>query len=334
MSLNNVIDDKIESPGDLLGEISNMFNLGRVFDFKRLDGGIVNSSYDVKTNRGRFIFQSLSPIFTKEVIHDYQEVQSYLRTNELHVPVLLRGNDFKPYVSVLDNLWRVFEYIHHDPVKIFTPQLAFETGRTVGKFHEIMSHSDFRPKFHLDGFHDTRAIVEKLDKIMTEYECDDESKRMGDFVRNNIKDHLLATALPKTLIHGDPKVDNFLFRDGKVISLLDLDTMMFSSELVDLGDGLRSWCRLRYNDKQRFSQQIFSEALRGYRSEHNIPYDDYDIISATKSITLELVARFLIDSFEQSYFSFNSKKYPSLAVQNRDRCKRYSDYYKEIDIKK
>ncbi len=44
-------------------------------------------------------------------------------------------------------------------------------------------------------------------------------------------------------IHGDPKVDNFIFDDqGEVLGLLDLDTVAMGLLHYDLGDCLRSCC--------------------------------------------------------------------------------------------
>jgi thiamine kinase-like enzyme len=65
-----------------------------------------------------------------------------------------------------------------------------------------------------------------LDKIITE----------------NIEE-IRKTVLPaKEVIHGDAKLGNMIFRNGKVVGLIDLDTFMCGSFFDDIADCMRSSC--------------------------------------------------------------------------------------------
>ena len=44
------------------------------------------------------------------------------------------------------------------------------------------------------------------------------------------------------MIHGDAKPDNMIFREGKVVGFIDLDTMMPGSVFNDIADGMRYCC--------------------------------------------------------------------------------------------
>ena len=74
-------------------------------------------------------------------------------------------------------------------------------------------------------------------------------------------------------IHGDPKVDNFLFGDqGEVLGLLDLDTVAMGLVHYDLGDCLRSCCNKAGESGGRIRpvkfDMVFCQALLdGYFAE-------------------------------------------------------------------
>ena len=102
---------------------------------------------------------------------------------------------------------------------------------------------------------------------------------------------------------------------------------MENSELVDLGDALRSWCQTKEN---KFNSQIYFKALEGYNIENKISYDESIVMSSVGLITLELAIRFLTDYFEESYFQWDNKKYSSSAEHNYTRTLKTLNYYQNI----
>ena len=315
-----------------LREVSGHFNLGEVESASILEGGLVNISYLAQTPRGRFVLQKLSRIWDARVIDDYLAVQSYLRTNGLFVPVLLQSKDGTHHYRVNGDIWRAFEYMPNDNVTESTPETAFEAGRMLAKFHLLMCNSRFKPSFQLPGFHDTPRILGKLESFLSSLEY----RKKVDSVEKHA--HFLLTETPKfylpdsamrTVIHGDPKMANFLFQNRKVVALLDLDTMMLAPAEIDVGDAFRSWCR-RKPSTSEFKREIFQVAMTGY-NEGN-PQCQISPQKAKESmalLTLELAARYLNDYFEETYFSL-SPKYQSRAEQGLTRSLRYTRYYKDF----
>ncbi len=320
----------VESELELIAEIAEQFGLGQAKSSKKLDGGIVNLSYKVETSEGNFIVQQLSSIWDKRVIDDYRSVQRYLRTNGIHVPVLLNDINERPYFIRDRKIWRAFEYVENDGISKSSPEIAYEAGKILGKFHKVMQASSFKPSFKLEGFHDTQAIIKKLQEVAIQPQYQEKYsvvKQEFNEIIDAIQPLYLPDDLPKTLIHGDPKLANFLFKDNKVISVLDLDTMMHASELIDLGDALRSWCK----SGSVYRPEIFDAALNGYRETNSTAYDDSTIKNAMNLINLELCARFLTDYFQESYFAFDSNSEKTRAQQNLDKARFYLDYFKSCN---
>jgi hypothetical protein len=108
----------------------------------------------------------------------------------------------------------------------------------------------------------------------------------------------------KTLIHGDTKIENFLFctKTGNAKSLVDLDTIMPFTWLADWGDMLRSMVNVagekeRDTSKITVDTEVFKAVARGFLSEAS-EVTDYEVsmmVSSVQAITLELGLRFLTD---------------------------------------
>ncbi len=315
-----------------LSRLAQQFNLGKLLKSEKLESGLINDSYKIETDRGIFVIQRLSSLWNEKVIDDYCQVQRYLRTNGVFVPVLLQNTVGKAFVADEQGLWRTFEYVPHDVIITPIPDIAEEAGAMLGRFHSVMSSSSFRPTFVLPGYHNTFLIIKNLKECLANREYEEKVKNIwkeSECIFEGLKDPSLPFRTKKNVIHGDPKLLNFLFKNNHVTALLDLDTMMDASPLLDLGDALRSWCR-RKPSTSEFLPEIFDAALKGYNRESHFPCNSFLAKECMKIITLELAARYLIDYFRESYFPLKSEKYKTKSEQNLARCRRYLEYYQNF----
>jgi Ser/Thr protein kinase RdoA (MazF antagonist) len=130
---------------------------------------------------------------------------------------------------------------------------------------------------------------------------------------------------PARHAHGDLKISNLRFsEDGQGLCLLDLDTLGKMSLEVELGDALRSWCNPVGEDSldTYFDGGLFDAALRGYGSLRPLSDAQKDAIAGgVERICFELAARFCRDVWEDSYFGWNSERFPSRPAHNLYRAK-------------
>ncbi|NLT66421.1 MAG: phosphotransferase [Acidobacteria bacterium] len=138
---------------------------------------------------------------------------------------------------------------------------------------------------------------------------------------------LASGELRQVVIHGDTKLENFLFSEktGHVKALVDLDTIMPHTWLSDWGDMVRSLVNIageREEDPDRISvdMDIFDAIARGFLSTVRT-VDDREIelmAAAPQMIALELGVRFLADYLRgDSYFQLGHDDPPEL---NRTRA--------------
>ncbi len=122
-------------------------------------------------------------------------------------------------------------------------------------------------------------------------------------------------AIRRTAIHGDTKIENFLFcqRTGRVRSLVDLDTIMPYTWLADWGDMVRSLCNVAGEIEAELSKvvvdrEVYVAVTRGFLSttEACPPEEIKRMPDAVATITFELGLRFLTDYLRgDNYFQLS-----------------------------
>ena len=205
------------------------------------------------------------------------------------------------------------------------------TPRYLEHFDQVRAETAIRDRSKITSHNLFAKVPKALDILQTECELIFEptlSKELGElkyclaFVvdRRHIVDILESARQKKQItqqaIHGDPKLNNFLFDKltSKAVGLIDLDTIQPGLLLHDISDCLRSCCNLEgeettHPEKIRFDIEICQAILNGYFGEMKELLTKNDralIFNAVQLISFELGLRFLTDFLEGDvYFKTN-----------------------------
>ncbi|HWD40625.1 MAG TPA: phosphotransferase [Fimbriimonas sp.] len=125
-----------------------------------------------------------------------------------------------------------------------------------------------------------------------------------------------------TLIHGDTKIENFLFcsHSGRVKGLVDLDTIMPFTWLADWGDMVRSMVNVagekeRDLSKVTVDRDVYDAVARGFlEAAREVTDAEVSLmVASVQAITLELGLRFLTDYLRgDTYFQLSPNDPPDL----------------------
>jgi hypothetical protein len=124
-----------------------------------------------------------------------------------------------------------------------------------------------------------------------------------------------------TLIHGDTKIENFLFcsATGRVKSLVDLDTIMPFTWLGDWGDMQRSLVNVAGEAERDLSkivvdEEVFEAVARGFLAMKDVTDGEASmLVPAIQSLALEIGLRFLADYLRgDTYFQLSPDSPPDL----------------------
>lgn len=322
-----------------LYEIAGKFRLeGRIADIAPLGEGFINDTFKVKTEgsapnyllqrKNHNVFPDVPAMMDNIVAvteHIKGKVSDPLRET-LTVIDTLDGKHY--YKDAEGNFWAVCLFIEgtvtYDVAD--TPELARQGGIGIGRFQSMLSDFDKPLAEVIKGFHNIRWRFVQWDEALKR----DAAGRVKDLAEEiswieSRREKMLAFwslyengDIPTRATHNDTKISNILFdaESGEVLCAIDLDTVMSSTSLNDVGDALRSYTNTAAEDekdlsKVSMSMDMFKAYIGGYMSERKdtlAPLEKEYLAFSGLYITYEQVLRFLMDYIDgDTYYKI---KYP------------------------
>ena len=159
-----------------------------------------------------------------------------------------------------------------------TPPYSYEAGAAFGHFESMLTDIEEQLGETIPDFHNMELRLRQLSEAVAQDAAGrvKETGRELDLIREHANDMCRAEVLhregklPKRICHCDTKVNNMLFdEDGKVLCVIDLDTVMPSFIFSDYGDFLRTAANTVAEDSPAFEQiqfreDIFQSFTRGF----------------------------------------------------------------------
>jgi hypothetical protein len=308
------------------------FPAEEVIELTRLEQGHINDTFLISSGKGRFVLQRLNrQVFTEPdlVMANLRVLANHLSARmandredirhrwEIIIPFFtMTGEDL--FIDADRDHWRMTNFVENTESHEHVTGLgnAREAGSALGIFHRLVE--DLDPAILADtlpGFHVTPKYLVAYERLRdqrpfrnTDEEiCGrfiDEQKDMATVLEEKAR----AGLLPVRVIHGDPKLSNILFdRDtGRVVSIVDLDTVKPGLLHYDIGDCLRSCCARIADSREgadnlEFDPAICRELLKGYFREMAPSLRDVDyslIYPALRLMAFELGLRFFTDHLQ------------------------------------
>ncbi len=294
---------------------------GSVVSVDRLGGGLINDTFQVETDDHalpRFILQRINrKVFARpqQIMENLAILQAHIGAGaipavDLQIPAIITAGNALYFQDGNGDFWRALTFIDNSCTLQGPPDIAVaeQVGFALGRFHRLFSSLDSASlQDTLPGFHCTPEYLEHYRRVLEQTDLD---LRSGDVVfcvesiaDNGVDAAVLEDAreqgmLPLRVIHGDPKLDNFLFAKdcGKAISLIDLDTVKPGLLHYDIGDCLRSCCQR--GAPVVFDLSLCRAMLKSYLSEVDSFFTGQDyrfLFPAIRLIPFELGLRFFTD---------------------------------------
>ncbi len=285
------------SMGDFYNIVSQFKIEGKIKDILPIGNGLINETLRVSTiaaDTPDYILQRINNNVFPDVNllqHNIEAVTRHIRNKLkelgeenvnrkcLHFIESVGGKTY--YQDANGNYWRMSIFIPDSFTKEeVSPENAFCCGETFGNFEKILLDLDeplgeVIPNFHnmefrLCQLHDA-VVADKMGRVASVRDTLSEIERNADemcLAEKLYRDKVL----PKRICHCDTKVNNMLFdSDGKVLCVIDLDTVMPSFIFSDYGDFLRTGANYVAEDSDDYQavglkEDIFCAFTEGYLS--------------------------------------------------------------------
>ena len=268
---------------------------GEVRDIHPLGNGLINTTYAVETegNGTDYVLQNVNVAIFPDIdllMNNIVEVTGHIRqkleaagTPDIDRKVLrfVPANDGKYYYHDGEKYWRVMVLIPDTTSKSgVSVENAAIVGETFAQFQSMLADLPAQLGEPIKDFHNIEFRIQQLNDAVADNKAGrvDEPavKALLDEIRKREQEMTKSERLfregklPKRICHCDTKVDNILFdRDGNVLCVIDLDTVMPSFIFSDFGDFLRTAANTTREDDPNFDNisfrfDIFEAFAGGY----------------------------------------------------------------------
>ena len=298
-----------------------------------LGNGLINDTYLVICAGKRFVLQGINRrVFPEpnQVVANLRQLNRHVAAQtmvkpHLRIPVLLETVDNQPcHTDPNGEVWRALELIEpaESREQLSNDIEASQVGFALAHFHKLCAGLptdelyDTLPGFHITPlyFQNYQGLLEQPLQVVADaeyWQCrqfiDQSEARISELEQAKERGELR-----ERVIHGDPKLNNFLFVPGSdhIVSLVDLDTVKPGLVHYDIGDCLRSCCHIP--ETNEFDLDRCQIILDNYLREAGEFFTtaDYDyLFSAVWLIPFELGLRFFSDYLNgNQYFKVSTPR--------------------------
>jgi len=310
-----------------------------------IDNGLINHTYFVETDSGKYILQKINTDIFKNpkcIIDNHLAVNSVLKNSDYSRKIV----DLIPAQNgefLINRKWRMLEFIENSVTHLKVPnsETAFESAKCFSKFYSVLNSKPIHLEETLPGFIDFGKRISDYQTALKN--ASKERKINAEKEIEFINSHLdlpekwielqSENLLPKRVIHADPKISNILFdKNGNAIAVIDLDTVMTSTLLYDFGDMIRSYCNLTDEDdaslENNFSPEIYDSVKKGFlfHLENLLSETEKKLLDYAPKVVIYIQAvRFLTDHLNGNLYY--SVKYGN---HNLDRTRNQINLLKNI----
>jgi Ser/Thr protein kinase RdoA (MazF antagonist) len=267
---------------------------GTVTNIKPLGTGLINDTYKVTTaepDAPDYVLQRIN----NAIFEDVELLQSNIEAVTRHIrnKLIAAGETDidrkvltfiptpagKTYLEENGNYWRISIFIPRAKTyETVDAKFSYFAGAAFGDFEAKLADIPDKLGETIPNFHNMEFRMKQLHEAVAanasgrvkevQYFLDEIEKRADEMCK---AERLYREGkLPKRICHCDTKVNNMMFdEDGKVLCVIDLDTVMPSFIFSDFGDFLRSAANTGDEDDKdlnrvSFNMDIFRAFTRGY----------------------------------------------------------------------
>lgn len=329
---------------EFLKKIANQFAFdGKVKEVRKFGEGLINETFFVETegNKPDYILQRKN----KNVFTDVLTMMDNIRkvTEHIKAKVTAAGGDpLREALTVIPTtegkfcyededgeFWAACLFIDDTVTYQFADcvELAEQGGRGIGKFQALLSDMNEPLADILPGFHNISYRLKQWDEVLAKDPVQRKSQVLEEIEHiEKRREEMLAFwakvesgEIPMRVTHNDTKISNILFdKQGSVLCVIDLDTVLNSTCLNDFGDAIRSYANAGLEDDENLenvylNMDIFEAYTKGYLDEARsflIPSETEYLAFSAKYITYEQVLRFLMDYIDgDRYYRVKDEKH-------------------------
>ncbi len=172
-------------------------------------------------------------------------VQNHLKDKNFPVPRLIPAKDEKnTFLELEGHIYELFEFTNGTRFEGRIESVA-DAGAKLAKFHSLLQNFSYQSVPLKGSFHNCRSVRSHLKKISAEKngETEQNFRKTVELLMtmyNNSSVNINQYGFdnwPGQIIHGDWHPGNMLFSGGKIVAVLDYDSLKIAPAITDIANG-------------------------------------------------------------------------------------------------
>ncbi|MDA0977431.1 MAG: homoserine kinase [Proteobacteria bacterium] len=264
-----------------------MFDRGDLVDCQPIEGGIENSNYFVTLDKAGAVSTYVLSIMEN---HDFGEVPfftrllAHLQRQNLPVAAPVMTLDGMTSTIFCGKPTLLFPCLAGEHVLAPDESHCEEIGRFIARSHTAVSDL----AAHRDNPYSPSWMEASLSSVTV---MDTGTRRLLTGIIEEYRS-LLASDLPRGVIHGDLFRDNALFDGNRLCGVIDYYHACHDLLIQDLAVALNDWC---LNEDSSLNAPRISAMISGYESVRPLLDEEHQSLPAMQRVS---AARFALTRFE------------------------------------
>ncbi len=247
-------------PTAVMDELAAAYGLGPVRAVEYRPEGRVNDNFVVDTDTGRYVLRRSNVKRGSEAVRFEHRLVEHLLSRGFPAPVLVYTPVGASHHLCGDRVYRATRFLQGDPWAADEVGNVEEVARTLARYHRLVR--GFAAEGPKAGF---RPIVDELREGAFVWGAQGDPgpdgstlpivQRPLEAALEKLDRALHATlarleqpdgaSLPRLVIHGSCRMASFIFKDGRVVAMLDYDNAYPDVRVLDVAIGILSFALVR-----------------------------------------------------------------------------------------
>lgn len=238
------------------------YNLGKYVNSGAFTKGSVQTNTLLRTTKGNYVLRYYENRSEKYAMFEVNILQ-FLAKHSYPCPIPIKNISGNFIGKYRNKPFAIFRFMNGSHRKNVDPRLI---AAAIGRLHKITYQ--YRPKYF--EYRDTFDIKSCLRNALLNSEkirSKSESKKRLEWLKSELRKLEIPKSLPKGVCHCDTHPSNFLYKNGRLVAVLDFDDASYVYLIYDLANMIYFWA---WPDKKYIMFDKAKELLKEYNKHRKL----------------------------------------------------------------
>jgi homoserine kinase type II len=266
-------------------EICSKYNIGNLIKSQKVGIGVANHNWFITTENGKFVLRCVNEDKSKKNLDSEFAYLNYLFENGFNykLPVPIKTNNNKLYLNFNKRIIWIYPFIQGEIINdVFNGIQLEEVAMMLAQMHQIIENSNLKNIMNNNTFDINTIIEEANEQIKTSSKNNDEysmyyTKKAKEFI--DLIKQLTYPNLPNFPIHRDINPENVLFKNNKLVAVIDFDNVSSCNEpLVKDIANLFLYSCFDKNKQEKLNLKLAKKFIKEYLKTRTLTLEEIKAI--------------------------------------------------------